>query len=224
MSRPHRRRKKAVLVFGESEYDTKAIAAFISALIDDDSIAIEPQRRPPVLVRDATPSTLPGRLHQIAALIRAARVDTDVVGVIAHQDCDAVEPAHEDLAGRIERAFRDVGVEVAAATPAWEMETWLMQWPEAFAEFRPAWRSVDSYIGRNVGMIPNAKEDLTRSLRPNNRGSIRDYRESDAPHLAAIVRDRRLVRAPRATSNSFVAFTTRVDHLATQSASAPGDP
>lgn len=207
------KRRKKVLVFGESDNDTKAIAAFLRGVWPDVDWTIEARRRPPILIKDASPESIPDRVATVAALIDVESVDSDVIAVFAHEDCDAVEPAHLALAQKIEEAFRSRGYEVRAVAPAWEMETWLMQWPDSFPAVVPSWASVErQYAGRNVGLIVNAKEALTRALRPAGR-SVRDYRESDAPALAEIVRERGWIRTPRASSGSFDAFVAAADEV-----------
>jgi hypothetical protein len=147
-------------------------------------------------------------------LIDAAAVDSEVVAVFAHEDSDAVEPAHVQLEQRIRDAFAARGYDVNPAVPAWEMEAWLMQWPEAFKAYRPKWRSIDAYRGRHLGLIVNAKETLTRALRPApSAGNVRDYRESDSPALAALVTTRGLIGTPSGRSDSFTSFAAQVSSL-----------
>lgn len=85
-----------------------------------------------------------------------------------------------------------------------------MQWPEAFRQYRPKWSSANRYIGRRVGLIVDAKEDLTRILRAANH-NVRDYRESDAPKVAEIVGTNGWSRTPLATSHSYNDFVAQVD-------------
>jgi hypothetical protein len=209
--RPRTRLKK-ILIFGEDQNDTTAIAHLLNGLLGQRTISVEPRRRPPVLIRDATTEQLASRVLPVVRLVKAAEADAEVVALIVHEDCDAMEPAHDELARKIEAALAHTGVVVIAATPAWETESWLMQWPQAFSEYRPAWRSIEKYNGRRVGLIRNAKEDLRRSLRPNNAGTIRDYRESDAPLLAEIVSIKGWADSPLARSDSYDAFREKIHH------------
>lgn len=207
-----RSKPKVVLVFGENENDTRTIKELLQSLWHDSPWKIEARKRPPVLIKDAKASDLPSRVQRIAAIIEAEKATSEVIAVFAHEDCDSVEPAHVGLEAKIGQAFADAGYDVEAAVPAWEIEAWLMQWPDAFARHVPSWRSVSSYQGRNVGLISHAKEDLTRALRPHSGG--RDYRESDAPIIAGIVAKEGWVRTPQATSNSYLAFLTAADRVA----------
>lgn len=207
-----RTKRKKIIVLGESDNDTHAIAEFLRACLPIDGSSIDARRQPQVLIKDARPDQIPSRAAAIRAVIRAEQTDSTVVAVVVHEDCDAVEPAHVALSSKLTASLSDLGVQVITAVPAWEMETWLMQWPEAFARYRPAWQSISKYDGRNVGLIANAKEVLQRDLRPT-RGKTRDYRESDAPGIAAIVHSNGWVSKPRAKSESFDLFVSQLARL-----------
>jgi hypothetical protein len=198
-------------VFGEDENDTKVIQELLIALCPEFERMIKVFRKPPILMKDCDSSKLPDRVEIIRRLIDAEQTTSDVICVFAHEDCDNVEPAHLELAKRIEDGFSAAGYHVHAVTPAWEMEAWLFLWPEAVAAFRPSWRSLDRYRGRNVGRIQNAKEELARSVRPVGRAAsrAREYRESDAPIIARRIREMGLADSPAGQSDSYDMFRAR---------------
>lgn len=148
----------------------------------------------------------------VSAVVKADGVDHDVRAVIAHKDCDDFEPAHVKLAAAIERAMRAEGVpEPIACTPAWEMEAWWFLWPEAVAAAFPSWRKPDDHCGREVGRIRDAKEELQKLTKPPGKGGIKSgFSESDAPRIAAKVRELGVVGCPQAKSESFEAFRKAV--------------
>ena len=207
-----RRRPKKVLVFGEDENDTHFLAELLVALCPEMQGMVKAFRRPPILIKDADSRRVPDRATAIASLVDAEATSADVVCVFAHEDCDDLEPAHEALSQKIEAAFAQEGYHVHAVTPAWETEAWLFLWPEAVAAYRGKWRSLDAYRGRNVGLIVDAKETLTRALRPTgrDRASVRDYRESDAPGIGARVREMGIADDPRGRSASYDRFRASV--------------
>lgn len=211
---PRRARRTSVLVFGEDATDTAFLAELLVALCPDLQGLVKQIRKPPLLVRGvAADSKVRDRTRTIAALIAAEMTDSDVICVFAHADSDAVEPAHESMAARIESEFAAVGQHVHAVVPAWETEAWLFLWPEAVSDYMPSWSSLDKYRGRSVGLIKDAKEELTRALRPTgpNKGRIRDFRESDAVEIAKRVAAKGVVRKPQASSESFKRFVESVD-------------
>lgn len=210
-SRPKKARRKVVLIFGENENDTRTVAHLLRGLRPDGRWNVEARKRPPILIKDADVHDLPSRVDRIVAVIKAEEVTSDVIAVFAHEDCDAVEPAHLALESKILSAFAQSGYHVEAATPAWETEAWLMQWPDAFSIAVPSWTSLSIYQGRRVGLINNAKEELSRRLQ--SRPGSRNYRESDAPLLAAIIEREGWTRAPQAISESYSSFVAAADRV-----------
>lgn len=130
---------------------------------------------------------------EIAAFARAhqkTKASGHVI-VVSHRDCDAVEPAHIENADAMERDLRQSGVlKPVAATPAWEIETWWMPFPEALNKTRGCWKRVD-YSRRNVGLIENSKNQLIHDLRPDApelRAKCRDYKEEDSIKISNFIR------------------------------------
>ena len=210
--RPSRRRKPRVLVFGEDPNDTEAIKELFRALRPK-APAPKPLRDPIVLVKNRDAASVRANAEEAArAVVRAAGVKFDVKLVIAHEDCDAVEPAHLPLAARIEGAWgKALGLPVIGVAPAWETEAWFYLWPDAVAAVNSSWSALPRKP-RNAGKIQDAKEQLRRDLRPGGGTRVDDYQESDAPRIAAKVRERREVNEPLAnvTSGSFDEFKKKV--------------
>jgi hypothetical protein len=203
------RRQKAIVIIGESENDTEAIGHLFRALRPDFDGAIRARRNPPLLIKDARPENLPDRADILSAIVRSEALTADVVCVLAHEDCDAVEPAHVSLSQKIEGIFGEKGITANAVTPAWEMETWLFLWPEASKRYKPKWRRPDRYNGTNVGMLTNAKEKFKAELRPSGaaaRAGVRDYSETDAPMIVSKARELGMIDSPSAISNSYSRF------------------
>lgn len=168
-------------------------------------------RDPPVFIKGASPEKVRKNATQIAAVVDAMAVRYTVKAVFLHQDCDAVEPAHEAVAADLEQAMARAGVDNAhGVAPAWEMEAWWFLWPDAAVGVRASWRRPDDHIGRHVGRIRNAKEQFKKAVRPrglNKKGRrVEDYHESDAPAIAEQVRALGLVTEPAGRSDSFERF------------------
>lgn len=199
-------KRQTVLIFGEDENDTKSIRELLTAMLPNLDGKIKNFARPPILIKDANPSDVPSRAQAIATLIEVEQVSSDVICVFAHEDCDKIEPAHEELAAKIETALADQGHHVHAVAPAWEMETWWFQWPDALVQVRPGWRSVDQYKNRNLGKIADSKEELRRALRPRGRTKVRDYSETDGPRIAQAVRELGIVSDRQGLCASFERF------------------
>ncbi len=89
---------------------------------------MELRRRPLVLIKNATPLVARDNAEEIAGLARHEAAARDVLAVVAHEDCDELEPADARVAQRIEQALEEARCPgtIIAATPAWGMETWWM--------------------------------------------------------------------------------------------------
>ena len=203
-------RPPIVLVFGEDDHDRECIKILLEGLRPDLARRVKKLRQPLVLIKNAKPSDVPDRAQTIAGVVDAEREAGPVACVFAHEDCDEVEPAHEAVARKIEEALKVAGCEAHAVAPAWEMEAWWFLWPEAVKAANPSWRAPDDHVGKNVGMLVNAKEELARRVVPPKtkpgRGGFIGYRESDAPRIAAKVVELGLLHQTRATSRSYDRF------------------
>ncbi len=185
-------------MFGEDDNDRASIKILLEALRPDLAQRIQTRRQPLVLIKNANPAEVPDRAQRIADVVEAERVRNDIGCVFAHEDCDEVEPAHEKVAVKIEQALKAAGCDAHAVAPAWEMEAWWFLFPDAVQKANPSWRKPDDYIGKNVGMIRNAKEELKRRVTPPGaKPDFRDYLESDSPRIASQVSALGLAERPQ---------------------------
>jgi hypothetical protein len=208
-------RNDCILIFGEDDNDRRALIHLIQGLLPEGhNPKIEARRRPIILSRQARARL--AMSTEIGALWRAERRRGRSVLVVVHRDCDAVEPAHVWESEALKKELHDVGVtDVVAATPAWEIETWWMLFPEALARVRGCWRAVD-YSNREVGRIEDAKERLRRDLRPIGqaaRNRCPDFTESDGIRVAQEIRKGGLAARPSgARCSSFETFKAEIRH------------
>ena len=219
--------KRRILIFGESENDTKALKEFIEALCDGFEGSVETRRRPLVLIKDARPENVRSQAEQIARVVAAETQVGPVICVFAHKDGDVVEPGHTAVATLIEQAVRGAlrrlnvsSCSVHAVVPAWELENWLLLWPSVLGSYVPSWRTPDEYKNRNVGKIENGKEVLRAAVRPpadrsskrgKSRTRVREYKESDAPGIVKAIREKGLIGSPDGTSRSYDRFVASVE-------------
>jgi hypothetical protein len=212
-------RQKRVLVFGESENDTKAVREFIESMCP--RVKVETRRKPIVHIKNARPENVRPQADLIARVVALEQEMGPVVCVFAHKDCDCVEPGHVAVADAIENAlqsaFGRAGVtkcSIHAVVPAWEMENWLLLWPDVLGGHVKSWRTPSEYANRNVGLVVDGKEAVEAAVRPrgarDRRARSREYRESDAPAIARQVRERGLTASPSGTSASYARFRASV--------------
>lgn len=201
------------LVFAEDANDAKALIELTNALWPD-APPIHHARSPLVLVRNRADAEARKNAAKISDAVKAfeIRKNAKAAIVIAHEDCDAVEPAHTPLAAKIKANLVAEGLSgVVPVAPAWEMEAWWFMWPDAVSAVNSKWKKLRSTKG-NHGMITNAKESLRKALRTKEAN---DYEESDAPKIALKVRELNLVRNRQGTASSFNDFEREIDALKT---------
>lgn len=175
--------RRLILVFGEDEHDRLAIATLVRALRP--GLRVQPIRQPLVLIKGALPETARQNAEEIAAQARDIAAGGEVLAVLAHQDCDACQPADVAVANRLEEALAAAGCPGTpiGVAPAWEIEAWWMVFPEAVQQVVEGWRAPTGWLGHDVGMVQDAKEALCRALRPVKgvKGKrVRDYEENDS--------------------------------------------
>jgi hypothetical protein len=184
-----KQRRSVVLVFGEDEHDRRAIRHLAEGIRPDLRGKVEVRRQPLVLIKGATPEKARSNAQRITDLAKGENAARDVLAVLAHQDCDAVEPAHVVAAQRIEAELTAAGCPGTpiGVTPAWEIEAWWMLFPEAVGQVVQGWRDPDDWVGRDVGRVENAKEQLARAVQPRPRPASppRDYAEEDSIPIAS---------------------------------------
>ena len=133
-------RYQFVVIFAEDPNDAQALEHLIRYIVPDVGTVRKP-RRPLVLMKGRPQPAIRSNADQIAeAVLWEAKLRRRTVDlVVAHQDCDATEPAHIDLAQRIVSELKKIGVpNPVAAAPAWEMEAWWYLWPDAVATVCPS--------------------------------------------------------------------------------------
>ena len=169
---------------------------------------------PLVLVKGKDRARDRKNLAEIAAVVRAEQRRGRRCVVVAHRDCDAIEPAHERIADALEQGLTDQGItQAVAAAAAWEIEAWWFLWPDAAMAVNSKWQRPKP-PRRNVGQVANAKEAFRHALRPRKRGQRpREYAESDSPKIAAQVRALGIIEQRTAISRSFDRFVSKVREL-----------
>lgn len=183
-----------VMIFGESVNDGRALRHIVRALLPADrTVDCKAIREPGTLARNAS-GVKRKKLARAIAVKAAHEARTRKVAVVVHEDSDACEDAHKVQADRVVAELLGEGIAFPVpAIAAWEIETWWMLFPEAMRATRNCWAAVD-YSNRRVGGIENAKEVLTRDLRPKatTKGRCPDYSEADSERIAEEIANLRL--------------------------------
>lgn len=203
-----------VAFYGEHPHDAQAIRELTTGIRPEISSqhSLRILKSPPTLVKDLQVAKRRTRASKVVATLRAVAAKDGLRAVVFHEDADRPEPAHTEIERTYREAYAAAPCEIVIAAPAWEIETWWFLFPHAVRAICSQWESPDKYSGRSVGTIRNAKEELSRAVRPAKRrpGSFREYREEDGEQIARNVVSMGLVTSPSAKSDSFDRFVEQV--------------
>jgi hypothetical protein len=158
-----------------------------------------------VRLKRAGPETLAQRVRTLVgkARARAAREQAEIGCLFVHEDLDATGAAAvADAHGDVQKALRCHVDKAYYVLAAWEVEAWLLLFPEALTAVCADWKVPDKYRGIDTGYTPDPK----RLLRTLTGKATRRYRESDAPKVMAKAAQRSLLDSPNGRNSSWERF------------------
>lgn len=197
------RQRSVIVVVGEDPNDCKVLQHLIPALHPGACPEVKYMRKEVRLAR-AT-ATLAPRLDRIKRLAQGHADTAKLAGVVIHVDLDAVtDENYDSVRRRITEEMRATFKECcpsALALSAYEMEAWLMLFPEAFPKVKPGWQLKEAERRRDLGRITKAKEHLVKCLgRP-------PYSVSHAPKIMEeAVKGGHVTARPAGNNRSFRDF------------------
>ncbi|WP_225844687.1 hypothetical protein [Streptomyces sp. HPF1205] len=195
-----------IVLAGEDQNDCQILAELIRAHRPDLSETAKLVRiNDPVRLRGKSGAELAAAVKTLAgkARAKALRERADLLGFVVHEDLDGYADSGYD---RIRKALTDElarqcpQFRTALALAAWESESWLLLFPDAFRHVRPRWKVPSKLLDKDTGRIRDAKEELRRGL------GLPVFRESDGPAVAREALTRRLIPSPRGSNRSYDDF------------------
>lgn len=197
-------RKPVIVLAGEDDNDRKVMRYLLEAFCPAMTGRLV-EIKDKVRLRQATGENLRARVEVIVgkARARAAREAADCAGIFIHEDFDGCESANSaSVRQRVQKALDSCGIPSRYVLAAWEIEAWLLLFPDALADLHSGWKVPARYRGRDTGLIADPKAVLQREL---GKASVR-YRESDAPAVVAAAIRKGLHENPSGKNVSFSAF------------------
>lgn len=161
-----------------------------------------------VRLRGASSGTLSARVRTLAkkARARATLENADLACVFVHEDLDRADgDEYVETRQRVETALRAEFGNAHYVLSVWEMEAWLLLFPDALAGLVQAWTVPAQYRNRDTGRL----DDPKRILMTRVSGGSRRYRESDAPDVFVKATILDCLDRPAGTNRSWSQF--RVD-------------
>lgn len=174
-------RQPLIVLAGEDSNDRKAFRILLEAFCPDAQGRI-------VEVNDvirfcrAGDVALQERARKLAGSIRAraARERAEIACVFVHEDFDAVDSPYRNIVRRrVEEALRrNIGcTHYILAT--WEIEAWLLLFPDALSAFASSWALPSRYRRVDTGRIADPKRVMKHEVSKSGP----QYRVSDSPKI-----------------------------------------
>lgn len=212
-------KKPIIVVAGESANDREVLRCFLEAFCPQmqGRIVFLNDKIP---LRDASEATLRDRVARFASLVRAraARERASIAAVFLHEDLDEVDSErYEVVRKRVQRALLREMENVHYVLAVWEIEAWLLLFPEAISSFSSGWRVPARRHGRDTGKFQDPKRIFQEEV---SRAGTR-YRESDAPAVASHVIALDQHSAPTGSNRSYESFRADVAGRCVQLADTP---
>ena len=139
-----------MVVAGESANDREVLRCFLEEFCPEmrGRIVFLNDKVP---LRDAGEETLKKRVAHFAAKVRAkaARENASIAAVFVHEDLDEVDSKRYELIhGRVQRALAYELGDAHYVLAVWEIEAWLLLFPEEVTAFATKWQVPASRRGR----------------------------------------------------------------------------
>lgn len=202
-------RKPIIVVAGESSNDRAILRHFLEAFCPEMHGRIV-FLNDKICLRDAGDITLAARVEHFKKLIRAraAREKAPVAGIFLHEDLDEVDSdSYKLIRDRVQRALTRELMNAHYVLAAWEIEAWLLLFPESVAHFNTGWEVPSRRRRRDTGMF----QDPKRIFKDEVCKSGASYRETDGPGIAELAVARGEHLAPDGSNRSFADFRTSID-------------
>lgn len=175
-------RKPLIVLAGEDSSDRKVLRIFLEAVCPDARGRIV-EINDIVRLRDARDAALGERITKLVGHIRARaeRDQAEVACVFIHEDFDAIESSQrETTRTRVQEALSRKHASAFYVLATWEVEAWLLLFPEAITAVNSSWVVPRRYRGIDTGRITDPKRVMKREV--STVASSR-YEETDAPKV-----------------------------------------
>lgn len=159
-------KKPIVIVAGESANDREVLRCFLEAFCPQmhGRIVFLNDKVP---LRDASEATLNDRVRHFALLVqaKAARERASIAAVFLHEDLDDVDSErYETVRERVQRALTRVLENAHYVLAVWEVEAWLLLFPEEVTGFITGWQIPTKRRGKDTGKFQDPKRILKEEI------------------------------------------------------------
>lgn len=175
--------KPVIVLAGEDSNDRRSMRILLEEFCPQMSGRLV-ETNATVRLRGASPSTLAERVNSLKGKVeaRAEREKADLACVFVHEDLDATDgPRYAADRTRVQKALSRAFGTAHYVLAVEEIEAWLLLFPDALTRLVSSWKVPAKYHNRDTGTLTDPKGLMKRVV----SGSVRRYRESDAPDVFA---------------------------------------
>lgn len=197
-------RKPVVVLAGEDSNDRKSLCALLEEICPQMRGRLV-EIRDSVRLQNAGQKALAERVDTLARKVRAraARERAEVACVFVHEDRDAPDgDGCDEARERVQRALTAAFGNAHYVLSVWEMEAWLLLFPEALTKVVSTWSVPGRYRNCDTGRLTDPK----RIVMGECTSSRTRYSESHAPAVFAAAAELGLLDRPAGSNRSWSWF------------------
>jgi hypothetical protein len=195
-------KKPVIVLAGEDSHDRKVLRIFLEAVCPNARGRIV-EINDILRFRAAGDAALIQRATKLAGRIRAvtAREQAEVACVFIHEDFDAVDsPQRDATRRRVQEALRRNFARTYYVLATWEVEAWLLLFPDAISAVNSSWVVPNRYHGRDTGRIMDPKRVMMREV---SKTANSRYEETDAPKVFEKIVELDQLNIPSGSNQSY---------------------
>ena len=202
LTRERPTKRPLIVLAGEDSNDRKVFRTLLEAVCPDAQGRIV-EINSIIRLRDAKDATLVDRAGKLAGAIRAraTREQAEVACVFIHEDFDATDsPKRDAIRARVNSALRREIANSHYILAAWEIEAWMLLFPDAVSAVNATWVIPNRFRGMDTGRITDPKRAMQHEVSTVPRSR---YRESDAPKIFEKIIELGLYDSPSGSNRSY---------------------
>jgi len=186
LTRERPTKRPLIVLAGEDSNDRKVFRTLLEAVCPDAQGRIV-EINSIIRLRDAKDATLVDRAGKLAGAIRARATREQA-------------PKRDAIRARVNSALRREIANSHYILAAWEIEAWMLLFPDAVSAVNATWVIPNRFRGMDTGRITDPKRAMQHEVSTVPRSR---YRESDAPKIFEKIIELGLYDSPSGSNRSY---------------------
>lgn len=202
-------RKPIIVIAGEDQNDRSSLRAILEAFCPEMHGRIV-EINDSVRLRAASPINLSDRVNTLSRKIkaRAVRDNAEIACVFVHEDLDQSDgPLYVETRHRVQAALSTALGNAHYVLAVWEMEAWLLLFPEAISQVVHNWVVPHQRKNGDTGRFYDPKRIMMNEVSRHGRS----YRESDSVAVFKAAFQLNCLSRPTGSNRSWTQLITDID-------------